>query len=145
MARRIPGEFVPSDVNTRSHPQIRQAGCLAELLFRRGNEHIKATKRDGMLYKFDLEVFGVGIETELRTLGVSTVSLAKLARKLVKEKLWEDRGDHYFVPGYLNWNHTQAEIAEAKDAKRLGAMKTNHRKHKEPDPDCLICRGEVQA
>lgn len=134
MARRIPGEFVPSDVNTRSHPQIRQAGCLAELLFRRGNEHIKATKRDGILYKFDLEVFGVGIDGDLK----------RHARSLVKVGLWKDMGDTWLVPGYLNWNHTQAEIAEAKEAKRLGAMKTNHRKHKEPDPDCHICRGEVE-
>lgn len=135
MARRIPGEFVPSDVNTRSDPSIRQAGCLAELLFRRGNEHVKATKRDGILYKFDLEVFGVGIEGDLKT----------HARKLVKFGLWIDEGDHWLVPRYLKWNHSQAEIAEAKDAKRLGAMKTNHRKHKEPDSDCPICRGEIEA
>ncbi|MGC4151519.1 MAG: hypothetical protein QM628_00375 [Propionicimonas sp.] len=143
MARRIPGEFVPSDVNMRSHPEIRQAGCLAELLFRRGNEHVKATKRDGVIYKFDLEVFGVGIETEMKTLGVRTITLAKLAKKLTRVGLWEDRGDHWYVPGYLKWNHSQTEIVEAKDAKRLGAMKTNHRKHAEPDPDCPICKGEI--
>ena len=132
MARRIPGEFVPSDVNTRSHPQIRMAGCLPELLFRRGNEHVKSTKRDGILYKFDLEVFGVGLDGDLKA----------HARKLVKVGLWEDKGSYWLVPGYLNWNHSQAEVAEARDAKRLGAMKTNHRKHKVPDPDCPICNGE---
>lgn len=145
MARRIPGEFVPSDVNTRSHPQIRQAGCVSELLFRRGNEHCKATKKDGVLYKFDLDVFGVGIESDLKKLGVpGQIDLKKFARLLVKVGLWEDRGDHWFVPGYLKWNHAQAEIVEAKEAKRLGALKTNHRKHVEPDADCPICRGEIQ-
>jgi hypothetical protein len=135
MARRIPFEFVPSDVNTRSHPQVRQAGCLAELLFRRGNEHIKATHRDGVLYKFDLEVFGVGIDGDLKT----------HARRLVKVGLWEDQGEVWFVPGYLRVNHSQAEIAEAKDSKRLGAMLTNHRKGlhgSEPDPRCPKCQEE---
>lgn len=145
MAKRIPFEFVPSDVNTSSHPQIRPAGPLAELLFRRGNEHIKKTKRDGILFKFDLEVVGVGIEAELKTLGVlGKVDLAKLSKKLVKVGLWEDQGDRWFVPGYVRINQTQCEIAESKESKRLGALKTNHNRgrHPNPDPDCPLCEQE---
>lgn len=148
MARRIPGEFVPSDVDTVHDPAIRAAGCLAELLFRRGNEYSKRTKSDGKIPKYDLSIVGVSIEDDLKSLGIPAHVVAnllpKLARKLVKSGLWEDRGGHWFIPKYLKWNPSQAEIGEAREAKRLGAMKTNHRKHAEPDSDCPICRGEIQ-
>jgi hypothetical protein len=61
MARRIPGEFVPSDVDMVHDPAIRAAGFKAELLFRRGNEYAKRTKQDGRIPKYDLAIVGIGI------------------------------------------------------------------------------------
>ena len=60
----------------------------------------------------------------------------------MKVGLWRDQGDSWLVPGYLNWNYSQDEIAQAKDSKRLGAMLTNHRKglhDSDPDPKCPKC------
>ena len=54
MARRIPGQFVPCDVNLATDPAVMAAGPLAELIFRRANEYIKKNKRDGILLHLDL-------------------------------------------------------------------------------------------
>lgn len=61
MARRIPGEFVPCDVNLASDPSIMRAGPMAELLFRRGNEYAKRADRDGDLYSVELPIIANGI------------------------------------------------------------------------------------
>ena len=61
MARRIPGEFVPSDVNLANDPAIMRAGAWAELLFRRANEYAKRMKRDGVIHRCDLSVISIGI------------------------------------------------------------------------------------
>lgn len=130
MARRVPGIFVPSDVNTIHDPKIRAAGYKAELLFRRGNEHAKSLGSDGILWKFDLPIFGVGIP-----------SAASAAEALVAVKLWRDAGDRWLIAGWSKWNLSQADIKEEKELRRLGALKTNHGKgyHTEPHRDCPLC------
>lgn len=135
MARRIPGEFVPSDVNTASDPAIMRAGAMAELLFRRANEYAKRNDRDGVIYSIELGVIAHGIPGKHCT----------LAAALVREQLWEERPDGWFIRSFLKWNLSQADQVEERDRKRLGAIKTNHKKHTEPDPACPICRGEVVA
>ena len=130
MARRMPGLFVPSDVNTIHDPKIRAAGYKAELLFRRGNEHAKSLCSDGILWKFDLPIFGVGIP-----------SATAAAEALVAVKLWQDMGDRWKIAGWTKWNLSQADIKEEKEAKRIGALKTNHGKghHAESVRDCPLC------
>ena len=135
MARRLPGEFVPSDVDTVHDPAIRAAGYKAELLFRRANEYSKRTKSDGVVPKYDLPIVGIGIPGPL----------APLAAALVRVGLWQDSGDNWTIPKYLKWNLSQSEIADDKEAKRLGAIKTNHKRHAEPDRSCPICRGEMES
>ena len=104
MARRIPGEFVPSDVDTVHDPAIRAAGYKAELLFRRANEYSKRTKSDGVVPKYDLPIVGIGIPGPL----------APLAAALVRVGLWQDSGDTWTIPKYLKWNLSQSEIADDK-------------------------------
>lgn len=130
MARRIPGEWVPFDVNTARNKRIRQAGCMAELLFRRSVEYSKGAKLDGEVPKYDLPVVGIGITGEL----------AEYAATLVRTGLWEDRDDHWYITGYAERNATQAEISADREAKRQGAIKTNHKRHADtPDPACPLC------
>jgi len=133
MARRIPGEFVPCDVNLANDPDIMRAGPWAELLFRRANEYAKKCDRDGLIYLLDLGIVAHGIpgKAEMH------------AAQLVRFGLWETADDGWSIRSFLKWNLSQAEQAEEKERKRLGAIKTNHRKHAERDETCPICRGEL--
>lgn len=132
MARRIPGIFVPCDVNLTSDPAIMAAGPMAELVFRRANEYVKKNHRDGQVLTHDLPVIAIGIP-----------SPAKLAARLVDVGLWEKNPKGWLIRSYLKWNLSEAEQAEERVQKRVGAAKTNHKKglHKEePDPICPQCQ-----
>ena len=138
MARRIPGEFVPSDINLANDPRILSAGYRAELLFRRGNEYAKRMRRDGVLFKVELPVVGHGIAG----------NLAQHAAELVAVGLWEETPDGWRIRSFLKWNLSQAEQEEARLRKRVGAALTNHKKgaHKgDPDRECPLCAEEGQA
>lgn len=132
MARRIPGEFVPSDVNLANDPAIMRAGPLAELVFRRANEYAKRNDRDGSIYRVELGVITFGIP------GKPAVH----ADALVREGLWEQCGADYRIRSFLKWNLSQDEQAEDRDKKRAAAILTNHRRyHKDlPQPDCTHCQ-----
>ena len=91
MARRIPGEFVPCDVNLSSDPAIMRAGPMAELLFRRANEHAKRAARDGVIYKVELPLVAHGMTRSER-----------LADALVANNLWIDEGEHWAIPVYVS-------------------------------------------
>jgi len=138
MARRIPGEFVPSDVNTANDPAIMRAGAWAELLFRRANEHAKRNHRDGTLHEVELRVIALGIPGRALT----------HAEALVREGLWEPlEGGGWYIRSYLKWNLSELEQAEVRAQKRRGAAATNHKKgaHSErPDIECPLCQ-EVAA
>ena len=131
MSRKIPGIFVPVDVNLASDGEIIRAGATAELLYRRGLEHVKKANRDGIIYHAELGDFTRGI-----------ASPAKQAAALVHVGLWVDNGDSWLVKGWLKWNLSLAEQEAERERKRIGAMKTNHSKgrHGTPQegcPDCL--------
>lgn len=138
MARRIPGEFVPSDVNLANDPRILRSGYRAELLFRRGNEYAKRMRRDGLLYCVELPIVGHGIPG----------NLDQHAEKLVENGLWEATPDGWCIRSFLKWNLSQAEQEEARAQKRIGAAKTNHKRggHRDyPDPECPQCIEEGRA
>ena len=138
MARRIPGVFVPSDVNLANDPCILKAGYRAELLFRRGNEYAKRMSRDGLLYAVELPIIGHGIPGNLST----------FAGELVKFGLWEARPDGWMIRSFLKWNLSQVEQEEARGQKRIGAAKTNHKRgaHREEfDNGCPLCESEGNA
>lgn len=133
MAKTIPGEFVPCDVNLSSDPAIMRAGPMAELLFRRGNEHAKRTSRDGVLYSVELSLIAHGIPKAQQNAAVAA---------LVREQLWVDREDHWEIRSFLKWNLSQDEQAAKREANRVGALKSNHKQGRHSDersPDCPLC------
>ena len=135
MARRIPGIFVPLDMNLPHDDAIRSAGPWAELLYVRGIAYAKRCGRDGSIPKYDLPVVAIGIPGNAKT----------HAAALVTHGLWIDGGDQWSIRSWLKWNLSLEEQAAEKEAKRLGAIKTNHKKHTEPVDSCPICRGEMDA
>ncbi len=131
MAKSIPGEFVPCDVNLSSDPAIMRAGPMAELLFRRGNEHAKRTDRDGILYSIELPLIAHGIPKP-----------AQCAAALVREHLWVAHDEHWEIRSFLKWNLSQDEQSAKREANRIGALKSNHkqgRHSEERSPDCPLC------
>lgn len=127
---RVPGTYVPLDINYLRDPAIRKAGPDAELLYIRTLAFIKGAGTDGVLYEWDLSVVAVGLKFP-----------EKRAAALVKNGLWEKVDDGWYVSAWVKWNMTQDELKEQREAKRAGAIKTNHnRKHAgEPDPTCPHC------
>ena len=138
MARRIPGEFVPSDVNLANDPKILRAGYRAELLFRRANEYAKRLSRDGIVYEVELPIIGHGIPG----------NMSDHAASLVRVGLWQEVADGWIICSFLKWNMSQAEQEDARKQKRIGAAKTNHKKgahREEADPECPMCVGGEAA
>ena len=134
MARRIPGEFVPCDVNLSSDPAIMRAGPMAELLFRRANEHAKKAARDGVIYKVELPLVAHGMTRPER-----------LADALVANNLWIDEGEHWSIRSFLKWNLSQAEQQAEREKKQAAAILGNHKRHHQTErsADCPHC--EVAA
>ncbi len=132
MARRIPGEFVPSDVNLANDPAIMRAGPMAELLFRRANEYVKRSNRDGVVHVVELSLIAHGMPGRA----------SAHAEALVREGLWEECCDGYRIRSYLKWNMSQAEQAEEKEKRRCAAILTNHRRYHKlaPQDDCQHCQ-----
>ena len=139
MAWKVPGEFVPCDVNLANDPAIMRAGAHAELLFRRANEYVKRVGRDGHLEAVELSVVAIGIPGRPTT----------HADALVREGLWEATPDGWTIRSFLKWNPSRAIQEEQRAQRRLGAAKTNHRKgahREEADAECPLCQeGSVPA
>jgi len=133
MTRRIPGQFVPSDVNTASDPAIMQAGPLAELIYRRANEYVKKNHRDGIVYVLDLPIIGNAISQPSR-----------YAARLVAVGLWDEIPGGWRIHSWMKWNLSLAEQAEAKAKNIVGALITNHNldRHKKPKKGCPLCEEE---
>lgn len=129
---KVPGEFVPCDVNLANDPAIMRAGPWAELLFRRANEHIKRNGRDGTLDRVELRVVALGIPGKPEA----------HATALVRECLWEETEDGWSVRSFLKWNPSRAVQATQREQKQAGAAITNHNlgRHVSPDARCPLCR-----
>ena len=135
MARKIPGEFVPLDINLPSDPKIRRAGPDAELVYVRGLIYLKRTKSDGFVPDYDLPALAVGCR-----------NVPKAVDSLVRVGLW-DPAERDGEPGWtcrawLKWNSSQKEIAEMRAERRVGALRTNHSRGLHADkehPECPDC------
>lgn len=131
---RIPGVFVPLDVNYPRDRAIRRAGAEAELVFIRGLVFTKSTKTDGFLADFDLDAAMVGLKPAWVQKGVAA---------LVKADLWTVVEDGWQVRSWAKWNSTQEQIAEDQEAKREGGKQGNHKRwHVDKgkvDPKCPLC------
>ena len=134
MARRIPGEFVPLDLNMPRDTAIRKAGPEAELLYIRGLIYLKRCDSDGFIPEFDLPVISVGCRRVKESVAA-----------LIREGLWVKNPGGWVCKSWLKWNLSQAEQADAKEQKRVGALKSNHKqgRHETGDPDCPLCTGLV--
>lgn len=133
-SRRVPGQFVPSDVNLANDPAIMLAGPYAELIFRRANEYIKKNKRDGLVLTMDIPIIANGIPGALRHVA-----------RLVEVGLWEVDPRGWIVRSYLKWNLSAAEQEEERIRKVEGAATTNHGKGlhvDKPDRMCPKCKEE---
>lgn len=130
MARRIPGEFVPLDVTLPRKPEIRSGGPDAELMFIRSLIYLGTSRTNGVLPEYDLAVWSAGLR-----------NVPKSVAHLVETGLWVVVPDGWLVPSWAKWNRTTEERAEIREAKRLGAMTTNHKKglHDKPVDDCPDC------
>ena len=133
MARRIPREFVPLDLNLPRDPAIRRAGPDAELLYIRGLIYLKQSDLDGVIPEFDIDVVAVGLRNAKRS-----------ADALVAQGLWLKVPGGWQVRSWLKWNLSQAEQADKKQKARIGALKTNHTqgRHAEPSEECPLCKEE---
>lgn len=133
MTRRIPGQFVPSDVNTASDPAIMQAGPLAELIYRRANEYVKKNHRDGLIYTLDLPIIGNAVP-----------NAPKHAARLVCVGLWDEIPGGWQIHSWLKWNLSLTEQAEQKAKNAEGALITNHTlgRHEKPKKGCPLCKEE---
>lgn len=140
MARRIPGEFVPLDLNMPRDIKIRKAGPDAELVYIRGLIYLKQGESDGFIPEFDLPVLSVGCK-----------SVPASVKKLVSAELWRtairDGVSGWECVAWLKWNSSEDEKDSMRDERRIGALKTNHGKGQhadEPHPDCPKCAPETE-
>ena len=138
MARRIPGEFVPLDLDLPRDIKIRKAGPDAELLYIRGLIYLKAADHDGFIPDFDIPALAVGCR-----------AVPSSVKKLVAAGLWEpaelDGMSGYLCRAWLKWNMSRAELEEQRAKRKIGALKTNHDRGLHADeshPECPKCRKE---
>lgn len=137
MARKIPREFVPLDLNMPRDPKIRRAGPDAELLYIRGLIYLKSADSDGIIPDYDLDVVGAGLK-----------NITKSRDALVRVELWDEVEGGWVCRSWLKWNLSQAEQADERDQKRVGALKSNHaqgRHAESPSPECPMCTRGVTA
>lgn len=127
---RIPGEFVPLDVNYAHDRDLRAAGPMAELLFIRGLAYVKRMRSAGLVPDYDLPVVGVGIP-----------SPAKHAATLVRKDLWEKVDGGWLIRSWSKWN-PRSEAQVAKQQSKGGSLGNHNRWHVEKggwSEDCEFC------
>lgn len=133
-----PSVYVPLDANYARDPRIRRAGPDAELLYLRSLAYAKAGETDGFVHDYDLEVVAVGLSR-----------VGQRVAALVREKAWEEREGGWFICGWFKWNKSTAQLRNDKERRRIGASRTNHKRHianGEPVVGwCPVCTGEVEA
>ena len=111
---KLPGLYVPLDVNYVSDEGIRRAGPDAELLFVRGLAYAKRTKSDGFLPDYDLPVIAVGL-----------YGVEASIKALVSWELWEEEDDGWRIRSWDRWNPPGEE--EERERKRALAAARKRR------------------
>lgn len=128
---RIPGTFVPLDVYYLRDPAIQRVGPDAELLYLRALAHCKAVGGQGLITRYDLAAISVGLR-----------AVPTKVDALVRERLWEVVDGGWAIRSWLRWNRSAEEIDEQKQAKRDGAIRTNHNRYHvdgRSEDDCHLC------
>ena len=135
MARKTATGYVPLDMNYLRDPAIRRAGPEAELLFIRSLAYCKAGGTDGIVYTYDIPVISVGLR-----------NVPQRVAALVRERLWEEVPDGWYVRSWAKWSLSQAELADNKAKRQEAAARTNHglgRHSPNPDDHCPMCQEVV--
>lgn len=102
----------------------------------------KERRRDG---EIDLRDFLKPLHGKL-----DMTALEMIAMELVTAGFWLHAGGlKYIVRSYTRWNESNEEQAVAKEQKRLGAMRTNHKRGRHPSPvagcpDCELAVSPAQ-
>lgn len=130
MAGKIPGEFVPLDVNYSHDRAIRQAGPMGELLFIRGLAYARRMFKvtEGLIPDYDLPTVAAGIPNAKRH-----------ASALVRERLWIASRGGWRIRSFEKWNPEIDRAAQSTG----GALGNHNRWHTEGrwSPDCAFCGG----
>lgn len=130
MMARIPGEFVPLDVNYSHDRAIRQAGYQAELLFIRGLTYARKMHKvtHGLIPDYDLAAIATGIPNP-----------KKAAAALVRERLWIPAKGGWHIRSFGKWNPEIDRAAQSTG----GALGNHNRWHSDGrwSPDCAFCGG----
>lgn len=125
---RIPGEFVPLDVNYSHDRAIRQAGPMGELLFIRSLAYARKMFKvtNGLIPDYDLTTIGTGIP-----------NVKKHAAALVRERLWMTTKGGWHIRSFAKWNPEIDRAAQSTG----GALGNHNRWHTEGkwSPDCTFC------
>ncbi|GIG27161.1 hypothetical protein [Cellulomonas denverensis] len=126
---RIPGEFVPLDVNFAHDRALRASGPAAELLFIRGLAYVKRMRSSGLVPDYDLPVVAVGIPNP-----------AKHASTLVRKGLWEQVDGGWLIRSWSKWN-PRSEAQGARQQSRGGSLGNHNRWHTNGrrSDDCEFC------
>lgn len=126
---RIPGEFVPLDVNYAHDRAIRQAGPMPELLFIRGMAYARRLRTDGVIPDYDLPIIGVGIP-----------NVTRHATTLVRVGLWLAADEGWLIRSFPKWNPITATERTGKQSKG-GALGNHNRWHRDGrrSDDCDFC------
>lgn len=128
MADRIPGEFVPLDVNYSHDRAIRQAGPMAELLFIRSLAYARKMRSvtGGLIPDYDLLTVAAGIPNPKRHV-----------KALIDQRLWVIAKGGWRIRSFEKWNPEPDRAAQG-----LGGRIGNHNRwHTDGrwSPDCEFC------
>lgn len=129
MVAKIPGEFVPLDVNYAHDRAIRQAGPSAELLFIRAMTYARRMKTNGYVPDYDLQVIGVGIP-----------KLPQQAATLVRVRLWATAAGGWKFRSWDKWNPVSDAERQVRQSKG-GRLGNHNRWHVDgvTSEDCEFC------
>ena len=135
--RKLPGLFVPLDMNYMRDPAIRRAGPDAELLYVRALAFSKSGGTGGMIHEYDLPVVAIGLKR-----------VQARVDALVREHLWLTVDGGWLIRSWERWNLSRAELEEERAKKVAAAIKTNHnrwhKKRADMSPDCPLCTESLE-
>lgn len=114
---KIPGLYVPLDVNYVTDEGIRRAGPAAELLYIRSLTYSKRTQSDGFLPDYDMPVISVGLPQVRESIDA-----------LVDRELWLATDGGWQIRSWRRWNEAHQDAADKR--KRAADRQRRNRERK---------------
>ena len=122
---KLPGPYVPLDVDYARDEAIRRAGEDAELLYLRGLAYSKGHYKDGFIPDYDLAVPAVGMRR-----------VPARVAALVREDLWIPVSGGWQIRSWHDWNETSDQTAAKK--KRAADRKAAQRDRERDSPNGAV-------